>query len=131
MSNFTIRIRKFLNNPLLARRQFVVDVIHPGIGGISKADLKEKLAKLYKVSDANCIVLFGFKTAFGGGHSSGFGLIYNNISALRKFEHKYRQIRMGILEKKTPTGRKGRKETKNRRKKVRGTAKAKVSGSKK
>ncbi|KAH8740129.1 40S ribosomal subunit protein S24 [Cryptosporidium ryanae] len=128
MSNFTVRVRQFLNNPLLARKQFVVDVIHPSLGGVSKTDLKAKLAKLYKVQDPNCIVLFGFKTAFGGGRSSGFCVIYNNISALKKFEQRYRQIRMGIVDKVTATGRKGRKEAKNRRKKVRGTEKAKVGG---
>ena len=31
MSEFTVRTRKFLNNPLLGRKQFVLDVIHPGI----------------------------------------------------------------------------------------------------
>ena len=34
------------------------------------------------------IVLFGFKTAFGGGRSSGFGLIYESIDAAKKFEPK-------------------------------------------
>ena len=41
-----------------------------------------RLASMYKVHDAGCIQLFGFHTAFGGGRSAGFGLIYENKDAL-------------------------------------------------
>ena len=33
----------------------VVDVLHPGRASVPKAELKEKLAKMYKVSDEKCI----------------------------------------------------------------------------
>uniref|UniRef100_A0A804K8Z1 40S ribosomal protein S24 n=1 Tax=Musa acuminata subsp. malaccensis TaxID=214687 RepID=A0A804K8Z1_MUSAM len=46
----TIRTRKFMTNRLLSRKQFVIDVLHPGRTNVSKAELKEKLAKLYEVS---------------------------------------------------------------------------------
>eukprot|EP00967_Tisochrysis_lutea_P045728 scaffold55493_cov30-Tisochrysis_lutea.AAC.1 len=45
----TIRTKKFVTNRLLQRKQFVCEVIHPGLAGVSKNDLKEKLAKMYKV----------------------------------------------------------------------------------
>ena len=48
----TVRTKKFITNPLLQRKQFCVEVIHPGLAGVSKADLKEKLAKMYKVRRA-------------------------------------------------------------------------------
>eukprot|EP00409_Alexandrium_fundyense_P003190 CAMPEP_0185902976 /NCGR_PEP_ID=MMETSP0196C-20130402/2201_1 /TAXON_ID=2932 /ORGANISM="Alexandrium fundyense, Strain CCMP1719" /LENGTH=85 /DNA_ID=CAMNT_0028621921 /DNA_START=66 /DNA_END=319 /DNA_ORIENTATION=+ len=51
MSEFTIRTRKFKTNPLLGRKQFVLDVIHPNLGGVSKKDLSTKLASMYKVHD--------------------------------------------------------------------------------
>lgn len=52
----TIRTRKFLTNRLLQRRQMIIDVIHPGRPNVSKADLREKLAKLYK-SESEVIVI--------------------------------------------------------------------------
>lgn len=33
----------------------VIDVLHPGRASVPKAELKEKLAKMYKVSDEKCI----------------------------------------------------------------------------
>ena len=48
---------------------------------------------MYNVSDAQCIIMFGFRTQFGGGKSTGFGLIYDNMEALNKLEPKYRKIR--------------------------------------
>lgn len=62
-----------------------------------KAELKEKLAKLYEVKDPNSIFVFKFRTHFGGGKSSGFGLIYDNVESAKKFEPKYRLIRVIAL----------------------------------
>ena len=57
-----------------------MDVIHPGQAPASKESLAKELAKMYK-TDASRVFLFGFRTKFGGGKSSGFGLIYDNISS--------------------------------------------------
>mmetsp|Transcript_52234 Transcript_52234/g.125801 ORF Transcript_52234/g.125801 Transcript_52234/m.125801 type:complete len:136 (-) Transcript_52234:71-478(-) len=122
MDNVTVRLRKVMKNPLLKRSQFVVEVIHPGKANCSKADLATVLAKNMKVKDAKTIVLFGFRTAFGGGKSTGFGLIYDNMEALSKFEPKYRLVRAGLLEAKE-SNMKQKKEKKNRDKKTRGTGK--------
>ena len=89
----TIRTRKFTNNALLARRQFIVDVLHPSRPPVSRADLSEKLAGIYKVDKAR-VVPFGFKTLFGGGRSTGFALIYESEDAQKKFEPKYRLVRV-------------------------------------
>ncbi|VAI57599.1 unnamed protein product [Triticum turgidum subsp. durum] len=89
----TLRTRKFMTNRLLSRKQFVLEVIHPGRANVSKADLKERLAKIYEVKDSNCIFVFKFRTHFGGGKSTGFGLIYDNLEAAKKFEPKYRLIK--------------------------------------
>eukprot|EP00163_Fabomonas_tropica_P007509 TRINITY_DN1724_c0_g1_i1.p2 TRINITY_DN1724_c0_g1~~TRINITY_DN1724_c0_g1_i1.p2 ORF type:complete len:152 (-),score=54.82 TRINITY_DN1724_c0_g1_i1:379-786(-) len=123
----TLRTRKFMTNSLLSRRQMILDVIHPGAANVSKKDLQEKVAKLYKVKDPAAVSLFGFKTAFGGGKSTGFCLIYDDVAAAKKFEPKYRQVRAGWIEAKE-TARKQRKERKNRAKKFRGTAKDKITG---
>merc|ERR1712232_1316134 len=127
MSEFTIRTRKFKNNPLLARKQFVLDIIHPGMANVSKKDLAKKLASMYKVKDDQCIQLFGFKTQFGGGRSAGFGLIYDNVDKLKKFEPKYRLRRASLGGEKAAVGRRAKKDKKNRAKKVRGKDKTKAA----
>lgn len=82
---------------------------------------------MYKVSDPSTIFLFGFSTHFGGGKSTGFGVIYDSLSAAKKFEPKFRLVRAGMAE--TQVGsRKQRKERKNRALKLRGAAKAKTMG---
>jgi len=117
----TIKTRKFKKNPLLGRKQFIVDVLHPGQFGVSKADITEKLAKMYKVSDTKCISVFGFHTAFGGGKSSGMGLVYDNIDAVKKFEPKHRCKRHGVelVAKHKRIGRRNLKKMKGNVKKAR------------
>merc|ERR1712130_631603 len=126
----TIWTRKFLTNRLLQRRQFVIDVLHPGRPNVAKAELREKLSKMYDVRDINNIFIFGFRTQFGGGKSTGFGLIYDSLDAAKKFEPKYRLIRQGLQEA-VSKSRKQIKERKNRTKKLRGVKKTQVGGGKK
>ncbi|CAM0882474.1 unnamed protein product [Alopecurus aequalis] len=121
----TLRTRKFMTNRLLSRKQFVLEVIHPGRANVPKAELKEKLAKMYDVREPNCIVVFKFRTHFGGGKSTGFGLIYDSVDAAKKFEPKYRLIRNGLATK-AGKSRKQIKERKNRSKKIRGVKKTKA-----
>jgi|Transcript_7003 small subunit ribosomal protein S24e len=121
----TLRTRKFMTNRLLARRQFILDVLHPGRANVPKKELQEKLAKMYDVSDNACVSLFGFRTQFGGGKSTGFGLIYDTVDALKKFEPKHR-VRRQLEIAKVTKSRKQIKEKKNRVKKLRGGAKRKV-----
>uniref|UniRef100_A0A8C5K3P9 40S ribosomal protein S24 n=1 Tax=Jaculus jaculus TaxID=51337 RepID=A0A8C5K3P9_JACJA len=110
----TIRTRKFMTNRLLQRKQMAIDVLHPG-----KA-----------TTTPDVIFVFGFRTHFGGGKTTGFGMIYDSLDYAKKNEPKHRLARHG-LDEKTTTSRKQRKERKNRMKKVRGTAKASVSAGKK
>ena len=90
-----------------------------------QSELREKLAKMYDIADATQVSLFGFRTAFGGGKSTGFGLIYDDLDAMKKFEPKHRLVRAGLKEA-SQKSRKQIKEKKNRLKKVRGTKKAKT-----
>ncbi|KAG0581345.1 hypothetical protein M758_4G248700 [Ceratodon purpureus] len=123
----TVRTRKFMTNRLLARKQFVIDVLHPGRANVSKAELKDKLAKVYEVRDPQSIFVFGFRTQFGGGKSTGFGLIYDSVDSAKKYEPKYRLIRNGLATK-VEKSRKQIKERKNRAKKIRGVKKTKAAG---
>jgi small subunit ribosomal protein S24e len=115
-----------MSNRLLGRKQMVVDVIHPGMPNVSRVDLGEKLAKMYKC-DKDTVIVFGLKTKFGGGVSTGFALIYDTVEQVKKIEPKFRLARKGLAQHVKP-GRKQRKEKKNRAKKFRGVAKAKASG---
>jgi len=97
----------------------IVDVLHPGRANVSKKELQEVVGGMFK-ADPKLTILFGFKTKFGGGKSTGFCLIYDKEEALRKFEPKYRQVRNGFAESKEQS-RKALKEAKNKGLKIRGT----------
>ena len=73
--------------------------------------------QMFKVAEVNTVILFGFRTAFGGEKSTGFALIYDNLDSAKKFEPKYRLARIGLSKKKEGSS-KQRKEKKNRDKKV-------------
>ncbi|EMR10173.1 hypothetical protein PNEG_01447 [Pneumocystis murina B123] len=120
--SITIRTRKFLTNRLLCRKQMVVDVLHPNRPNVSKNDLRERLAYMYK-TDKNTVQVFGLRTQFGGGKSTGFALIYDSFELMKRFEPKYRLVRIGLEEKVDRTSRQQRKQRKNRSKKFRGVAK--------
>ncbi|GAM87350.1 hypothetical protein ANO11243_053740 [Dothideomycetidae sp. 11243] len=124
----TLRTRKFIRNPLLGRKQMVVDVLHPNRANVSKDELRDKLSELYK-SNKEAVSVFGFRTQYGGGKSTGFALIYESPEAMKKFEPRYRLVRYGLATKVEKASRQQRKQRKNRSKELRGTAK--VKGAKK
>jgi len=129
-SPVTLRTRKFIRNPLLGRKQMVVDILHPNRANISKDELREKLGGLYK-AQKDQISVFGLRTQFGGGKTSGFALVYDSPEAMKKFEPKYRLIRVGLATKTERPSRQQRKQKKNRQKTLRGTAKVKGAKAKK
>lgn len=92
---------------------------------MSKKEVEEKLMKVYKVTDQQTIIVFGFKTFFGGGKSTGFGLIYDTVDDAKKIEPKYRLIRQGLATKPVRNSKKSRAERKNKQKKQRGLLKDK------
>ena len=74
------------------------DVLHPNRANVSKDELRTKLSELYKVSKDQ-VTVFGFRTQYGGGKSTGFALIYDSKDALKTFEPHYRLVRIGEAEK--------------------------------
>merc|ERR1712157_538834 len=94
-----VKTRKFKRNPLLSRKQMIVDIIHPGRANVPRSELQEVLGNMYK-ADPKLTTLFGFRTKFGGGKSTGFCLIYDNEESMIKFEPKHRMVRKGVTEKK-------------------------------
>ena len=75
-----------------------MDVLHPGRATVPKTEIREKLAKMYKTTP-DVIFVFGFRTQFGGGKSTGFGLVYDSLDFAKKFEPKYRLQRVSNIGK--------------------------------
>jgi len=80
-----LRTRKFQTNRLLNRKQFVVDILHPTKPNLSKDEVRTRLSSTHKVPKET-VQTFGFRTQFGGGKSTGFALIYDSETDLKKFE---------------------------------------------
>ncbi|KAH6897331.1 ribosomal protein L23/L15e core domain-containing protein [Thelonectria olida] len=129
-SPVTLRTRKFIRNPLLGRKQMVVDILHPNRANISKEELREKLGAMYK-AQKDQISVFGLRTQYGGGKTTGFALVYDSPEAMKKFEPTYRLVRVGQATKVERASRQQRKQRKNRQKTLRGTAKTKGAKAKK
>ncbi|MBY8978495.1 hypothetical protein KHP62_22095 [Rhodobacteraceae bacterium NNCM2] len=108
----------------------VVDILHPNRANISKDELRGKLAELYKASQDQ-VNVFGLRTQFGGGKTTGFALVYDSPEAMKKFEPHYRLVRVGFATKIEKASRQQRKQRKNRQKTLRGTAKVKGAKKKK
>ncbi len=121
----TLRTRKFIRNALLGRKQMVMcvsdiqlclllsdalyqgmfanktllsDVLHPNRANVSKDELRSKLSELYK-ANKDQVSVFGFRTQYGGGKSTGFALIYDSNEVMKKFEPHYRLVRYGQATK--------------------------------
>merc|ERR1712021_141965 len=108
----TVRPRKLMTNRLLSRRQMIIDISHPNLPTPDKALLRklicEHLSKAkHAKADPAATTIFGLRTDYGGGKTTGFALVYDNVQAAKDIEPKHR------------------KEKKNREKKFRGTRKEK------
>ena len=74
-------------------------MIHADMANVSKVAITEKLAKMLKCKEES-VVVFGLKTKFGGGRSSGFALIYDSLDARKKYDAKSRllNVRTGFFQ---------------------------------
>jgi small subunit ribosomal protein S24e len=68
-------------------------MIHPELCSVSKADIKAKLAQKLNSKEEN-ISIFGLKTKFGGGRSTGFAFIYDSLDARKKYDSKRMLMRV-------------------------------------
>ena len=96
------------------RRRFQIHVIHPRRGNLSNPELKEEIAKKFKVVDQQTIFGFGFRTY--GFRSSGFGVAYDKLVNAIKYEPSCRFVKNGIHG----GVKKSIKDSKDRCKKIRG-----------
>lgn len=51
---------------------------------------------------------FGLRTQFGGGKTTGFALVYDSPEAMKKFEPRYRLVRVGLATKRERASRQQR-----------------------
>jgi small subunit ribosomal protein S24e len=75
----------------------VLEIIHQGRANVPKKEIQAKLAQMYKCDDPNQVVVYHMHTKFGGGRSSAVALIYDNMAVTKKFEPKYRLIRVCLF----------------------------------
>jgi small subunit ribosomal protein S24e len=118
----TMRARRFQTNKLLQRKQMILQISHEHLATPRKRLIRRKVCNMYNVKDPKTVVLFGFRTKFGGGKTTGFCLIYDNYRSRRRYDYKHRLIRDGLAKKKEGA-RKPKKETKNKSKNIRGREK--------
>mmetsp|Transcript_9047 Transcript_9047/g.10234 ORF Transcript_9047/g.10234 Transcript_9047/m.10234 type:complete len:133 (+) Transcript_9047:38-436(+) len=116
--------RKFMRNILFNRAQMAIEVYHPNARNPSRKSIREKLSSIYKKDEA-AIVVYGLKTQFGGGKTTGFACVYDDLDSRKKYDQRHQMVRDGLAEK-IVKGRKAMKELKTRVKKARGTEKAKI-----
>lgn len=95
MNDNIICFKNVLTYPLFKNQS---DVLHPNRANVSKDELRQKLAELYK-ANKDQVSCFGFRTQYGGGKSTGFALVYDSHEALKKFEPQYRLVRYGVATK--------------------------------
>ena len=55
----------------------MVELIHPEMANVPKAQIKAKLASILKAKE-DCIAIYGLKTKFGGGRTTGFAHVYDS-----------------------------------------------------
>lgn len=53
---------------------------------------------MYKANKEQ-VSVFGLRTQFGGGKTTGFALVYDSPEAMKKFEPQYRLVRFGLATK--------------------------------
>ena len=72
-----------------------MEVIHPEQAGIKGSAIKAEVAKKFKASEDR-IAVFGMRTKYGGGRSSGFVTVYDDIDARKKYDTKTHLIRVSV-----------------------------------
>ena len=68
-------------------------MIHPDMPNVPKVEIRKKLAQNNKTKE-ECVVIYGLKTKFGGGKSTGFALIYDNMDNRKKYDSRKNLLRV-------------------------------------
>jgi len=68
------------------------------MAGVKKSVIKAEIGKKFKASEDR-IAVFGLKAKFGGGKSTGFVSVYDDMDARNKYDTKSQLYRVGIHNK--------------------------------
>ena len=72
-----------------------MELIHPEMAGVKKSVIKQEIGKKFKASEDR-IAVFGLKAKFGGGKSTGFVTVYDDMDARNKYDTKTNLFKVGI-----------------------------------
>lgn len=67
-----------MTNRLHQWKQMIIGVLHPEKAIVLKIEIWEKLGNTCKTTPDVSFV-FGFRTRFGGGKATGFGMVYDPL----------------------------------------------------
>lgn len=104
-------------------------MLHPEQSGVKKATIKAEMSKKFKASEDR-IAVFGIRNKFGGGRSSCFVHVFDDLDSRKKYDTKANLARDKVVEPLKKPSRKMAKDLKGKRKRVKGTAKSKVQAGK-
>ena len=62
-------------------------MIHPGSAGVKRTEIRDMLSKKFKASEDR-IAIFGLKAKYGGGRSTAFATIYDDMDSRHKYDTK-------------------------------------------
>lgn len=88
---------------LIVRCSFAqsIELIHPEQPGVKKADIKAAMAKKFKAAEDR-IAVFGVRTKYGGGRSSGFVTVYDDVDVRKKYDTKTNLFKVSEKTGSTP-----------------------------
>jgi len=67
------------------------------MAGVKKSVIKAEIAKKFKASEDR-VAIFGIKPKFGGGKSSGFASIYDDLDTRNKYDTKTNLYRVSFTK---------------------------------
>ena len=62
----------------------ILEVVHHGLANVSRKDLVAQVATMYK-ADEKAVLVDGLQTQFGGGRTTGFAYVYDDLAAAKRY----------------------------------------------
>jgi small subunit ribosomal protein S24e len=92
-----LKILEEKENPLLYRKELIVEIDHTGEPTPKREDVRKRVAALKGVSE-NLVIVHSIKPLFGVGKSVAFVKIYESEEKLREIEPRYMLRKHGLLQ---------------------------------
>ena len=85
------------DNPLLYRKELIVEIDHVGEPTPSREEVRKRIAALKGVSE-NLVIVHTIKPMFGIGKSKAFIKIYQSEEKLKEIEPEYMLKKHGLIQ---------------------------------